>query len=274
MNIKNFIKALLIIVVLFAIGLFALLYFHGFPTTAETYDPNSSKQKNNISRSDTPLKNISENSTEVINQPVSLNEKFSAINVLKENNINYVSIDDSTLDTDLKQSLKEQAENLKLYGSFSKGKQTHEFKNTSYYKERLKDLGNFLKIKEKLNFTPSEIDKILGSNFELVGADYSGTYVENEGFDSVFRTYENNRDNSKIEINEMLINPANTKVDFYKENTNTYINSSPATIEKIQTPRGYIYNLSWINNQRSYYLSTQGLTESQVMQYAQKISSS
>lgn len=272
MNIKNLLKGLAFILVFLCLGFFALLYFHGFPNNVENYSPSNNKGKTSNEQIRLPEDNINKQYISVLDKPVKKNILLLNNELDHENSVSYISIDDSVLNTDLKLRLKDQAENLKLYGSFSKGKQTHEFKDTSYYKKRLQEIGSYSKIKEKLNFSPTELEKTLGSKFNLIGADYSGTYVENEGFDSVFRTYENTTDNSKIEINEMFINPANTRVDFYKENTNTYVNSNPATLEKIQTPDGYIYNLSWINNQRSFSLSSHGLTESQIMQFAQKIS--
>ena len=238
--------------------------FHGFSTkeSSNYYPP---EKKSSSKNTEDNRQVFQERFTNILSTPV---RKKELDNLIPTEYINYIYIDESQIPDDIKLELKERSINLKSYGSFSKGKITHEFINTPYYKNRFQELGGYEKIKEKLSFQPTDLKAIL-NDYELIGGDYSGTYTENKGFNSVFRSYQNN--NSSIEINEIQLNKNSDKIIFFKENINNYINNSPATIERIDN--GNIYNISWISQDRLYNMSSKGLSEGQASSIAQKIDS-
>ena len=180
----------------------------------------------------------------------------------------YVNIEDAPVDKETKKILYERALNLAQFGSFSKGKQTHEFENQKYYSDRLETLGGEKELLNQLSFKPTDLKEIIGSQYNLTGGDFSGAYTENQGYDSVFRRYQNG--DKLIEINEYRVSPENTQVQFFKENINSYINSSPSTNERIENG---IYNISWISKDKLYSMSSKGMSEGETLSIAQKIDS-
>lgn len=238
--------------------------FHGFPTKdSSNYYPPEKKSTSKIKNSDNDLASNVTSDT-----PANTTSKFALDEVKSTEFINYDFVEDTNLPADVKSEIKAKAANLKSSGSFSKGKITHEFTNTKYYRDKLKQLGGYEKIKDNLSFEPTDTSKVF-NNYDLIGGDYSGTYVENKGFNSVFRSYTNS--NSSIEINEIALDRNSDKLNFFKDNVNNYINDAPATVEKIDN--GNIYNISWVSNNRLFSMSTQGLSEAESMKKAQEIAS-
>lgn len=261
---KKLLKILAAFIIIVAILFIIVWGFHGFATkeSSNYYPPEKKSPSKNI---EDGKQVFQERFNKIESSPIT---KKELDNLIPTEYINYTYVDDSKIPDDIKLEIKEKSINLNSYGSFSKGKISHEFTNTPYYKNRLQELGGYENLKEKLSFKPTDLNTIL-NDYELIGGDYSGTYTENKGFNSVFRSYQNN--NSSIEINEIALNKNSDKINFFKENINSYINSSPATIERIDN--GNIYNISWISQDRLYNMSSKGLNEGQVSSIAQKIDS-
>ena len=83
--------------------------------------------------------------------------------------VEYVNLADSGLPPDEIEKLTQDFSNLKTYGSYSKGKITHEFANTEQFKAALKRHGSFENVVKHLNFVPTDVSAILGKNFQLIG---------------------------------------------------------------------------------------------------------
>lgn len=105
----------------------------------------SRKYKQIKSRSKTSNRKKSENDVMSSNFTEEDLDKLSKIRIkaqqFKDINSTYISIEDAPIDAETKKILYERALNLSQFGSFSKGKQTHEFENQAYYIDRLKELG-------------------------------------------------------------------------------------------------------------------------------------
>lgn len=260
----DFLKFLILIAIVLVFFYLIMLYFHGVPV-AENTSKSKVDQKHLIEKK-------SENDVMSSNFTEEDLDKLSKIRIkaqqFKDINSTYISIEDAPIDAETKKILYERVLNLSQFGSFSKGKQTHEFENQAYYIDRLKELGGEKKLLEQLSFTPTNLQEIIGSEYNLVGGDFSGAYIEGKGYDSIFRSYQNG--DKLLEINEYNISPDNTQVHFFKENINSYVNSSPSTNERIENG---IYNISWISENRLFSMSSKGMTEGEALSIAQKIDS-
>lgn len=258
-------KVILTVLSVFLIIFFIVWGFHGFATKdSGNYSPPEKKEQPKGAN-----EKVFPNGTRGITSLIDSDTvKKRLISVEPTEFISFSSISDSKLPEDIKNELRQKSNNLKTYGSFSKGEITHEFVNTNYYKDRLVELGGIDKINEKLSFQPSNLNSVL-SEYNLIGADYSGTYEEGAGYNSIFKSYSNN--NSSIEINELFLKKGSDKLNFFEENINTFVNDSPATFEKVGSD---IYNVSWLSNDRLFAFSTKGLKEGEVMRIAQGIASS
>jgi putative transposase len=116
---------------------------------------------------------------------------------------------------------------------YSKGKITHEFANTEQFRAALKRHGSFENVVKHLNFVPTDVSAILGKNFQLIGADYSGAFNKGK-YNSVFRSYQNSL-GQRFEINEMLLNDENNgKLTVYNEALNFDVIGHPATLQKLK----------------------------------------
>lgn len=260
---KKFIKIILGIFLVIVILFLIMWGFHGFPT--KEMSDNSIYEPPQNSSSVIEINEDGKTTLKSIDTKTVLSQKNKPLLVDSEY-IKYIDIASSDLPDEIKKELLEKSNNLRLHGSFSKGQITHEFKNTNYYKDRLDEIGGYESLEKKLNFEPTKIDEIF-SDSKLIGGDYSGSYTEGKGYNSIFRAYESA--NSSIELNEIALSKSSNKVDFFKENINTYINNSPATIEKVDN--GNIYNISWISGNRLFSMSTKNLSEASAIQKAQHI---
>lgn len=175
-----------------------------------------------------------------------------------ETSINYVKIDESGLPPFEIESLKQDYENLNRYGSYSGGVITNEFTKSADFKKALEKNGGIDNILNKLNFVPVDIENILGNNFKLIGADYSGALNKGK-FNSIFRYYESD-DKRKLEINEMYLNPENNySIDIYQESINFYLSGIPATLQSLKGNKNQeIYSLDFTIKNRVFSISGEG----------------
>lgn len=132
----------------------------------------------------------------------------------------------------------------------------------------------FENVVKHLNFEPTEITSILGSEFKLVGADYSGAFNAGK-YNSLFRSYDNGL-GKRFEINEMYLNAENdAKMTIYNEAINFDIIANPATLQKlkgsIEAGSKDIYDLDFNVGNRSFSMSAEGFSYSEFVALAQKI---
>ncbi len=191
----------------------------------------------------------------------------------KENPVKIISVYDDVLPKEEKNKLIKYFKNLHTYGSYSAGKITNEFKDTKKYIENLRKSGGYDEMVKKLTFQPFPLKQYIDPSFKLVGAEVSGTYTENKGFNSIFRSY-NNFKGKKLEVNEMLVNRENDmQVEIYQESINHYVGGNiPATIERLTDENGNsIFNLYWSNQNKDYMITGLNFTEVELDNIANQI---
>lgn len=198
-------------------------------------------------------------------------EKLVTMVGSSENGVKYMSIEESGLPPDEISNLKKDYDNLNKYGSYSGGEITHEFTKANDFKEALRKNGNLENVKNKLNFTPTDVNSILGGNFKLMGADYSGSLSEGK-FNSLFRYYEDGT-GKRFEINEMYLTPANNySLNVYKESINFDLVGHPATLQSLKNAENKeIYNLDFNVNRRVFSISSEGFNYSDFLQTSMAI---
>lgn len=184
------------------------------------------------------------------------------------NGVKLVSIDEQNLSSDDRQEMLKQINNLKIHGSLSGGKITHEFSDLDTKRNHLHEY-------KQTSFTPTEFLDILNHDMKLTGKIYSGAYSDETGFDSIYRLYENDFGN-KLEVTEMYLNPKhNTIMEITKETLNHTISDIPMTFETIKTDNSNIvYNASFTVNEKYLSFSSMGYTqqdfEEMLLKYIQK----
>ena len=208
------------------------------------------------------------------NQSNGSNSQTAVARLANDSRVEYLNLVDSGLPPDELKKLRQDFSNLKTYGSYSQGKVTHEFTNTAKFKAALQRHGSFENVVKHLNFEPTEITSILGNEFKLVGADYSGAFNAGK-YNSLFRSYDNGL-GKRFEINEMYLNAENdVKMTIYNEAINFDIIGNPATLQKlkgsIEAGSKDIYDLDFNVGNRSFSMSAEGFSYSEFVALAQKI---
>lgn len=204
--------------------------------------------------------------------PITATEAKNLVQTINpDNGVEYISIDNSGLPIDEINTLKRDFDNLKRLGSYSGGKVTHEFVQTPYFRWALLKNGGLNPILAKLNFMPIDIGALLGEDFKLIGADYSGAFNKGK-FNSIFRTYKS-RSGKKVEINEMYLNPKNNvKLTVYIESINFNLLNYPATFQRLKSSDNKdVFDLDFNINRRAFSISSEGLSHGEFLQLAIKI---
>lgn len=173
--------------------------------------------------------------------------------------IHYVGIEKSGLPASEIAKLKQNFANLNSKGSYSGGRITHEFANTTALKMALVKNGGLARMIAKLNFVPTDIGKVLGEDFKLVGADYSGALNEGK-FNSIFRSYDS-AEGKRLEINELYLTPDNDySLEVYKESINFNLQGHLATLQQLKNADKDVYNLDFHVNKRAFSISAEGFS--------------
>lgn len=257
----NYRKFLNLISILTLLLIIVLLFTHSAakpkPTLIDNYLNHNAKLPLNISGYAFPITAAKAKTLVQIESP--------------NNGVEYISIDNSGLPIDEINTLKRDFDNLKRLGSYSGGKVTHEFAQTPYFRWALLKNRGLNHILAKLNFTPIDIGALLGDNFKLIGADYSGAFNKGK-FNSIFRTYES-RSGKKVEINEMYLNPENNvRLTIYIESINFNLLGHPATFQQLTSADNKdIFDLDFNINRRAFSISSEGLSHDEFLQLAIKI---
>ena len=188
-------------------------------------------------------------------------ELFEAANRMNSQ-IHYVGIEESGLPSSELAKLKQNFANLNSKGSYSGGRITHEFVNTTAFKMALVKNGGLSNILAKLNFVPTDMGKILGENFKLVGAEYSGALNKGK-FNSIFRSYEGPH-GKRLEVNELYLTPDNNySLEVYKESINFNLQGHLATLQHLKNADKDIYDLDFNVNKRVFSISAEGFSYSE-----------
>ena len=277
-------KVIIAIIIIFLV--FAILWiFHGGTDQSEVIIEKN-VQKNKAPSLQEPIKPrvasnippiaISERKMKVsggLQESSTVSEDYSNYVYDEDNPVEIIGAEEANLPLEEKSNLIKKFNNLNKYGSLSGGNITHEFKYSDEYKKELDKVGGYSNVEQQLAFKPIPLNNYIDSSLVMVGAMSSGTYTENNGFNSVLRSYDNGK-GKKIEVNEMYLNPKNNmSIEVYRESINHYVaGKHPATIERLKDDKGNsIINLSWNSNNRNYMLTGSNINETDLDTLAKNI---
>ncbi|TFZ04372.1 hypothetical protein [Ramlibacter rhizophilus] len=159
-------------------------------------------------------------------------------------------------------------------GSMSRGKLTHEFLSMDYMAENLRKHG-LGKLHTQLAISPTDLQAVLGPAFQLLGADVQAKQVLDRGFSGFFQVLGNASTDVLVELSERQVDvPGGDGLVIAPEFNNTQVGASPATIESLSDERGApVRNLQWATGDRTFHLSTKGLSTAEVLLLAQSVAS-
>ncbi|MDR6796872.1 hypothetical protein [Acinetobacter calcoaceticus] len=184
----------------------------------------------------------------------------------KNNGVVYVSL--SELDPVSRKDAEKALRNLNEKGSLSGGIKQQEFEELDKARETLKEEG-IKKIEAKLDSFKGVNDNILNAyNLKLTGAQAFGRYDSNNGWNSVYKLYENN--NQKVEVEQSFLKPNESAHQFITESMNFELNNNtPARYERL--PSDLIDKVTFVYNSNYYQINGQNLQSDQLIHIANKI---
>lgn len=184
----------------------------------------------------------------------------------KNNGVVYVSI--SELDPISRRDAERVLRNLNEKGSLTGGIKQQEFEELDKARETLKEEG-IKNIESRLDGFKGVNDSILNAyNLKLTGAQAFGRYDSDNGWNSVYKLYENN--NQKVEIEQSFLKPNESSHQFITESMNFELNNNtPARYERL--PSDLIDKVTFVYNSNYYQINGQNLQPDQLIHIANKI---
>ena len=182
-----------------------------------------------------------ESETPLSLNPVSVAQADSLVNPIKPTNsalVRYVSIEQAKLPEHERQALKRQIHNLQTTGSTSAGELRQEFKQTTHAKMtyrfgRQQDL-SFNAVRRQV------VQDKLPQGFIWTGRQYEGERGE-QGFDSIYRLFENPNNKARFEISETKI-WADKPLTLIQELFNDNVGGVPVRFETLSDKKGVVYH--------------------------------
>ncbi|WP_151802683.1 hypothetical protein [Acinetobacter guillouiae] len=269
MRILKLIVAILVILI-FCIG---YIYFSKSDKSSEKQEIISlASIKNELQASEKINDKVDDNSKNLskASNPPPLNmtaEQYDKI--MKEgiaNGVVYTSLND--FDDITKDSIKQALENLNQKGSLSGGIKVKEFSDLDKARENLKEktLEKMISDLDGFKSTPNEI--LEKHNLKLTGAQNFGAYNEGEGWNGIYKLYENNK--SKVEIEQINLKPEKSTQQLVKETLNASLsNNTPAIYEEL--PSELIQKLTFVNDRNYYQINAYNLSKNEMMEIANSI---
>lgn len=186
-----------------------------------------------------------------------------------EPGVKYLSLEQQQLPAEWKQHLRDQLRNLRETGSLSGGKVTHEFSLLGPMADNLRHKG-IDKLRSQLAIQPSDLGRVLGPSFHLVGADVQGKWVEGLGAAGFFQIQRNPTGNQMVELSENQLDVlGGDGTVIAPEFHNDSVGQFPATLEKVLDRDGTpLHNLQWAAKDRTFHLTTRNMTADETRQIA------
>lgn len=183
------------------------------------------------------------------------------------------SIDSSNYPDEMKRAFREASNNLKIKGSFSGGKVTHEFVSDAFLKRRISELGGLDGVRKKLSYSSVDLASVL-PGMDVVGADRTGVFTPEKGWGSAFYLLNERNGTRRIELSEIYLGNNDTNLKKFSDNVNEYIAGVPATVERLyDSNRKEIINVHWASGGRDFSISTLNMSREEAMAIAERISS-
>lgn len=182
----------------------------------------------------------------------------------KNNGVVYISL--NSLDPKTKQEVKAAIENLNERGSLSGGLKLKEFSDLDKARENL--------AKEGINKIISQLDDFKGTSdeifkdFKLTGAQNFGRYDAENGWNGLYKLYEN--DSQKIEIEQMHLKPGESSQQLIIEALNQNLkNDTPAIYEKLNSD--LIEKITFVSDYNYYQINGYNLKNGKILDIANNI---
>ena len=181
-----------------------------------------------------------ESETPLSLNPVSVAQADSLANPIKPATtlVHYVSIEQAQLPEHERQALTRQIHNLQTTGSSTAGELGQEFKQTTHAKMtyrfgRQQDL-SFTAVRRQV------VQDKLPQGFIWTGRQYEGERGE-QGFDSIYRLFENPNNKARFEISETKI-WADKPLTLIQELFNDNVGGVPVRFETLSDKKGVVYH--------------------------------
>lgn len=182
----------------------------------------------------------------------------------KNNGVVYISL--NSLDPKTKQEVQAAIENLNERGSLSGGLKLKEFSDLDKARENL--------AKEGINKIISQLDDFKGTpeevfkEFKLTGAQNFGRYDAENGWNGLYKLYEN--DSQKIEIEQMHLKPGESSQQLIIEALNHNLkNHTPAIYEKLNSD--LIEKITFVSDYNYYQINGYNLKNGKILDIANNI---
>lgn len=148
--------------------------------------------------------------------------------------VRFVALAEADLSPTEKQKITRQIKNLEKTGSTSGGVLTSEFKSATHAKMSYR-FGR----KQPLAFEMTKVKETLPTGFVLTGREYEGVLGE-QGYDGVYRLFENPHTKARLEITESRIRPDRPLI-LIKELFVKEVNGVPLRFEQLTDKKGQVY---------------------------------
>lgn len=182
----------------------------------------------------------------------------------KNNGVVYISL--NSLDPKTKQEVQAAIENLNEKGSLSGGLKLKEFSDLDKARENL--------AKEGINKIISQLDDFKGipeevfKEFKLTGAQNFGRYDAENGWNGLYKLYEN--DSQKIEIEQIHLKPGESSQQLIIEALNQNLkNQTPAIYEKLNSD--LIEKITFVSDYNYYQINGYNLKNGKILDIANNI---
>lgn len=182
----------------------------------------------------------------------------------ENNGVVYISL--NSLDPKTKKEVQAAIENLNEKGSLSGGLKLKEFSDLDKARENLAKEGINKIISQLDDFkgTPEEIFK----DFKLTGAQNFGRYDAENGWNGLYKLYENN--NQKIEIEQIHLKPGESSQQLIIEALNQKLkNDTPAIYEKLNSD--LIEKITFVSDYNYYQINGYNLKNEKILDIANNI---
>lgn len=179
--------------------------------------------------------------------------------------VQFVALLDANLSPSEKEQISRQIKNLEQTGSASGGVLTSEFKSATHAKMSYR-FGR----KQPLVFEMTKVKETLPTGFVLTGRTYEGVLRE-QGYDGVYRLFENPHTKARLEITENHIHP-DRPLMLIKELFREDMDGVPLRFEQLTDKKGQVYyHGEFVIGERYVVMNSRGMNLPEFMAVVESV---